>query len=193
MKRFSEVRCDITARLYNIANIPNDGSAVVPIADQMVAALYVDNVPLTLDTIESWGMCVRDVMNEARYNLANDYKIKGMREILADLGCPEEMLPPLSEEGKEMMYVVTSGCGILGAGVILSPDVMKAAREMIGNFIILPSSIHEVILVPNNEDANVDGLNGIINTVNTEQVAPEEQLSNKAYVYNFETNEFEAA
>ena len=194
MRTFAEVRTNITARLYNVSNVPNDGAALVPIADQMVAALYVKSTPIRNDIIASWGMCVRDVYNEARYNLANEYKIKGMREMLADMGCPEFMLPPVSDDGKEMMYVLTNGTGELGSGVILAPDVMKAAKEKIGNFVILPSSIHEVILVPITEESmNVDSLNNIIDSVNTEQVAPKEQLSDKAYLYNFTTNELEVA
>ena len=58
------------------------------------------------------------------------------------------------------------------------------AQEMGNNFFILPSSVHEVILLPDTGNEDSEDLKKIINAVNTTQVAPEEVLSDTLYRYD---------
>ena len=62
-----------------------------------------------------------------------------------------------------------------GAGCILYPNMKSKLEAIIGDFIIIPSSIHEVLIFPNID--NKDMLRTIIKEVNSTAVSPDEVLS----------------
>ena len=81
---------------------------------------------------------------------------------------------------------------IHGAGVIAYPDFMEeAAKRLGGDFYVLPSSIHEVLLVPDTPDVSAVELQKMVQSVNMEQVAPEERLSDHVYHYDSKEKLFE--
>ena len=115
------------------------------------------------------------------------FEIKTMAEVLNELMgaeiIPQDELP---------MYVASNKERIHGAGVIAYPEFMKeASKRLGGDFYVLPSSIHEVILIPDTPDVSVLELQGIVQSVNVEQVAPEERLSNHIYHYDSKEKLFE--
>lgn len=117
------------------------------------------------------------------------FEIKTMAEVLNELMgaeiIPQDELP---------MYVASNKERIHGAGVIAYPEFMEeAAKRLGGDFYVLPSSIHEVILIPDTPDVSALELQGIVQSVNVEQVAPEERLSNHIYHYDSKEKLFERA
>ena len=91
-------------------------------------------------------------------------------------------------EGGEIMYVLTNSLRNLGASCILYPHVLDMAGEIIGeDFYVLPSSIHEVILVPESNAMEQMEMDEMVTEINATQVAEEEILSNHAYFYERET------
>lgn len=92
------------------------------------------------------------------------------------------------------ILVATTRDSFHGAGVIAYPDFMdKAAEKVGGDFYLLPSSIHEVILVPDRDDLNARQLGEMVRSVNAAEVRPEEQLSDGAYHYDSQEHIFEKA
>ena len=92
------------------------------------------------------------------------------------------------------MYVATVPDKISGAGVIAYQEFMdQAAEKLGGDFYILPSSIHEILLVK--DDGNVDfkDLKAMVEEVNATQVAPEEKLTDSVYHYDSKDHIFELA
>ncbi len=82
------------------------------------------------------------------------------------------------------MFVATNKGKINGASVILYDGLLKTFAEKVGgDFYILPSSIHETILLPANGGMDVDYLIDMVRTVNATEVAPEEVLSDNVYKY----------
>ena len=79
------------------------------------------------------------------------------------------------------MYVVTNKKRRYGAA-----SVLKAKDELNRMFpegyIVLPSSVHEVIVVKN--DDNIKAYTEMVKMVNSDVVAPEEVLSDKVYKFN---------
>ena len=63
-------------------------------------------------------------------------------------------------------------------------DVFKMIHEKMGDYYILPSSIHEVLIVPATCGLDRDELKEMVCTVNRDQVAPEDQLSDEVYFYD---------
>lgn len=117
-------------------------------------------------------------------------KIVNMNDMLKELsGIDYE----LSEEDKKYkMIVVTNENNLYGATALFYPGVMKKLSLIFrGNFYILPSSVHEIIAVPDEDDVLPDELEQMITEINCAQVNPEERLSNHPYHYDTKANIFE--
>ncbi len=98
----------------------------------------------------------------------------------------EEMLDALlnSEESISPLYVLTNTSGIYGASCILYQNILKDFAETLGkDLIILPSSIHEVLITPREPDVSYEELNEMVISINESEVPVEDQLSDHVYVY----------
>ena len=85
------------------------------------------------------------------------------------------------------MYVATNEQCSLGAAVMRYPDFREKVRGMIGEgFYILPSSIHEVILVPESFGMEPERMQEMVKEINQIGVAPEEVLSDSVYYFDGE-------
>ena len=85
------------------------------------------------------------------------------------------------------MYVATNEQCSLGAAVMRYPDFREKVRGMIrGDFYILPSSIHEVILVPESFGLEPERMAEMVKEINQTGVAPEEVLSDSVYYFDGE-------
>ncbi len=83
------------------------------------------------------------------------------------------------------MYILSNKDRIHGAAAILYPGVVEQLALIFQTgFYIIPSSIHEVILLVDNGQENPIHLREIIAEVNRTQVEPEEVLSDSLYYYN---------
>lgn len=79
--------------------------------------------------------------------------IKSMTETLMEM-CGEEQfeLMGVPTEADEMMYIMSNTEKVNGAAAIIDPNNMDLARSyMQDDFYILPSSVHEVLLVKQNQ------------------------------------------
>lgn len=82
------------------------------------------------------------------------------------------------------MYVLTNHQRVNGANTILYDKVLKNfAKQIRADLYILPSSIHEIIIVPKEEGVNAMLLKKIVKDVNEQNVIEEEWLSDNVYVY----------
>ena len=67
-----------------------------------------------------------------------------------------------------------------GASLLLQEDIRKQIGECLGSdYFVLPSSIHEVLILPDNGIFQVPELNAMVQEVNETQVERQEQLSDK--------------
>lgn len=94
----------------------------------------------------------------------------------------------LMEESKLRIYILTNISNLNGAACILYDGVLREFAEKINyDLIIIPSSIHEVFLLPAFIHINTNKLKVIVEEVNS-QMLEEEILSDKIYYYNRATN-----
>lgn len=111
-----------------------------------------------------------------------------MREMLGDMSglfLTDEPSP---------IWVATVDSGQHGAGVIQYPGFLDQAAETLGgDFYVLPSSVHEVLLVADNGSMELGYLEEMVRSVNAEEVAPAERLSDNVYHYDSEVHIFENA
>lgn len=83
------------------------------------------------------------------------------------------------------MYVLTNRQRLNGACCILYQDLLKqVACRLNDSLYILPSSIHEVILIPASAAGTPKELSQLVQEINITEVAPEEVLSDHAYYYD---------
>ena len=103
------------------------------------------------------------------------------------------MAPEIAPED-EQMFVASVPDKIRGAGVIAYPNFMEdAAEKMGGDFFVIPSSIHEVLLVRDNGEMTSKDLENMVKEVNATQVEPEDQLTDHVYHYDSKDHIFEMA
>lgn len=117
--------------------------------------------------------------------------IKGMNETIIELfGIPTDV----GDDVGEMMFVASVPDKNAGAGVLAYPNFMDQATEKLGgDFFILPSSIHELILVPDHGEMDVETLKDMVREVNTTEVDPEDRLTDNVYHYDTKNHVFELA
>lgn len=114
-------------------------------------------------------------MKIARENSSPDeYNIKTMSEVLRELMGEAAAFP-----GGDIMLVISSNNKAFGAyGVIALKDQLK--ERFPEGYIVLPSSLHEVIVIPKGTGELI-ALAQMVQEVNHTEVNPEEILGHKAY------------
>lgn len=117
-------------------------------------------------------------------NMLNSLGSKQCRELSklsVELGGPAD----LEAYSVVPMYLLTNRLKFLGASCLLYETPLKDfARRMDSDLYVIPSSIHEVLLVPTDTHMSREGFNEMIREVNATQLAPEEILSDHVYYYD---------
>lgn len=98
-------------------------------------------------------------------------------------------------ESTPKAFVVTNKDKKLGACCLACPEVIGTAIKKMGfDCYILPSSIHEVILIEKKGNADeIEELRDMVNQVNRQSVPAAEILSDKVFQYNAKTKKIEIA
>lgn len=142
------------------------------------------SVQVTDRLMELWGKTEPDLYGQAMENMMESDRadLFSMADIFKDMqGCN-----PGADLGDAFpMYILTNQRRFHGAVQILNSKAMEQAAVVIGqDFFILPSSIHETILVPVGEmDASPRELAAMVHEVNETCVLEEEILSGHVYRY----------
>ena len=136
--------------------------------------------------MEMWGTNHRELMRLAEENAPKLFP--------AELVSMEKMLEMIWD-GDEMekyrdavnLYILTNDQRSQGAACVLYPGVLKRASKMLGgSFYVLPSSIHEVILLKDDGNQDKNYLHCMVRDINVSQVKTEECLSDYPYYYDAE-------
>lgn len=132
-----------------------------------------------------WGITEEELYRRARENTPKLLK-KEFREMGALL---EEMTGISSEPAESGLYVLTNHIRSSGAGVILYDGCLQQIGcQLGGNYYALPSSVHEWIIVPQENAPDEKELSAMVKEINETQVEPEEILADHAYFFDREKN-----
>jgi len=139
---------------------------------------------ITHKEMKLWKVTLPDILLAAQSNTRRLFPGKIIHmddlltEILPGISCKDEQIP---------MYIITNEQQINGATSILYENLMKDfTREHPGNYFILPSSIHEMILIPEDRIRDSSVLKDIVPEVNKTVVSEGDVLSDSVYYYNME-------
>ncbi len=135
----------------------------------------------------------RDAMTYAP--LTHPAQIRSLGEVMRGMLGADEFGTWDPARGESVpMYVATTVESINGAGVIAYPGFMEEAKKQLGgDFYVLPSSIHEVLLIPVREAPDYRELLHMVTEINAAIVSPEEKLTDNVYRYSSKERVFETA
>lgn len=141
---------------------------------------------------DMWCVSTETLYQQARENAQRDFPatIRSMKQVIQELsGCLDENW----KEGEDMeppFYILSNSCGINGAGALLYKNVLEEfAERNCCDIIILPSSLHEVLLLPSKDDLDFQELHKLVSHVNLTEVPDEDRLSDHVYRYDYTTKE----
>ncbi len=187
---FDAVRDRLSARLINLdtnAGYLTD-KPFTQVADDLVAIYYVKlgdcaTATVTNNLLKAWGITQETLHGIALSNLADTCAFE---DIMSVLGQSDSSDIPDDVSNDHMMYVLTNMSRTYGASLCMSDDVMDHVATILGthDIFVVPSSIHELILLPA-ADLDPEMLKGMIADVNENQVDPLDRLSDNLYTYDY--------
>lgn len=136
--------------------------------------------------MEMWHTCTAELMWAAQDNTPRIYPPEciSMGTMLAEV---------LKEEEKKEawitadipMKVISNPNRLHGAACMLYPGLLKKVAELFkADFYVIPSSVHELIILPADSVEHPEELRELIGEVNRIHVEPEEVLSDNLYYYS---------
>ena len=135
------------------------------------------SVCVTDNILERWGISKDEFFKSITVN--QDWDVVNLASILRE--CPDV---PLTDLEDLPMYVITNKDRIDGAAVLLDSDFLESVRQRIGDFVILPSSRHEIIAVPMSEcNADFSTDRTMVQQVNETAVDSRDFLSDDVFVF----------
>lgn len=121
-----------------------------------------------------------------------EMKTSGMES--EELKVMEEELEQMISANPISMIVVSNEFMVNGASVLFYPGMMDRIGEfMKGDYFVLPSSVNEVLVVPDDGLVDHRELKAMVGIINQTQVSPEERLTDDVYHYDTKERVFEKA
>lgn len=136
-------------------------------------------IPIRNFHMAAWGTDTEGLFALAKSNTPRlfPWKCLTIAEAMEDSECGIVDLEEMP------MRVLTNTARLHGASCLLYSGVLESLSQG-RNFFILPSSIHEVILLPDEGWGSGESLRRIVGEVNVTQVDPQEVLSDSLYYYD---------
>ena len=171
---------DLSIVFYVLLEVTEEGTAAMTVSNS-----HAEQWKVCADIL--WADAVRNVrkllpaefvtMNHALQEMlgenTDDDGIKGTENLL--LGNARE---------RDGMYILSNKLKSYGAACIAYPHIMEMIGEILQrDYYVLPSSVHEVIIVPFSPGLDSRELDEMIREINITQVEEEEVLSSHAYLY----------
>lgn len=144
-------------------------------------------IPICNEHMEKWGQEEENLYQTALMNMRADGEADFasietvVRRILPGITVPEEVVN--ASRGSDM-YILTNSRKRFGAAEILDKKTLRMVADKVGDrFVVLPSSVHETIVMPPRNETEYDWLAEMVREVNDTEVDIEERLSYHVYVY----------
>lgn len=162
-------------------------SVVCNLSEQGLESLRINN-----ELMKKWKVTTKELFRLADENTPRLFpmKIESMESVLFTyIGLKEDLFSEKADRGP--ILIATNESGINGASVILYKNMLPdIARKYDSNLYILPSSIHEVIIIPNENVGTLSELTEMVKDINEKHVSKEEVLADTAYYYDWQEKKF---
>ncbi|WP_312430944.1 DUF5688 family protein [Lacrimispora sp.] len=206
MSDYEQIKDRVVVQLVNrdmnqtlLEKLPSKGISDTDLAAIFKIPLFIDErgtatIRVTKELMEQWGQELETVYQDAlinteRENPAQLTTLSAMMGELFELPIFQNEVRWEKPETCKMepyeQYVLTNPEKMFGAATLLYPEVLQQLSDnMQSNFFILPSSIHELILMRDTGELNATELQAMVMGVNQETVPMEDRLSNEVYYYD---------
>ena len=174
--------------LNDIPYVPWMDLAIVVFVLLEVSPYGTATVLVRKEHLEIWGLTEAQLFDEAKKNtpILLPYQFCPMRKLLREI-CPYAV--DEGEEEEESIYVLSNKLRSFGAASMLYEGILEKVGQKLGeNYYILPSSIHEVIVVPESKSPVKQDLEEMVREINETQVEEEEVLSDRVYYFSRKEN-----
>lgn len=174
--------------LNDIPYVPWMDLAIVVFVLLEVSPYGTATVLVRKEHLEIWGLTEAQLFDEAKKNtpILLPYQFCPMRKLLREI-CPYAV--DEGEEEEESLYVLSNKLRSFGAASMLYEGILEKVGQKLGeNYYILPSSIHEVIVVPESKSPVKQDLEEMVREINKTQVEEEEVLSDRVYYFSRKEN-----
>lgn len=154
----------------------------------------VASAAVTNELLKIWGI-TRDQLHQDTVmaeNARNPVRFYSMEDVMSEIMFstePTNLFDRSEPVDTELtpMYVLTNKSKINGAGMLALDGVLDKIGKLVGSdFYVLPSSIHEVLIVPDNGQMRASELEDMVKSINASEVAPKDLLSDKVQFYDRE-------
>lgn len=132
--------------------------------------------------MKHWGVTLQELRRTAAENMSGvPVFLHPLEQFLEEYGLGDV---------RSGMYVLSNSRKEFGAAVIVDPKVQRMCAVRFGeDYYVLPSSIHELILLPRSMASSREDLDELVREVNESCVSREEVLSGHAYLYSIASGE----
>ena len=150
-------------------------------------------------SVEGTVVLNEGILNYLHKNASEEFK-KGMEfmesteisqlsmiDFMIEKGLPKEIAKCIPEDDPQRKMIIVGTKhhgGQFGAGVLACKKVLEDIREKVGDYYIIPSSIHEIIVLPKALGERVDGLVEMVKLVNRTEVEPQDVLADEVYYFD---------
>lgn len=147
-------------------------------------------VRVTPEILSKLHITKEEALKEAKKNTAKNMVFKNLEEILfSDVverdGDPEITSALMPSSTESPMFVLTNKERHDGAAMIACPEVLQTVHELMGDdYYILPSSVHEVLIVPKHIPLLLEDMQKTVRQINEESVEPIDRLSDNVYEFD---------
>lgn len=146
--------------------------------EQDGANYSVKAVPVLLSNV---GIEENYAWDRALENFSAETQITSLGKVLSDLmGAPYDS----SMDSDVKFHVITNTQKFKGAAAIMNRKALRTFTQKYSTnmLFVLPSSIHEMMIAPYDSNLHLDDLSAMVKEINETQVAPEERLTDRAYI-----------
>lgn len=167
---------DLSIVFYVLVDVSEEGTAAM-----VVNRSHADTWKVQAETL--WEDAVKNVKNLllAEFVTMNH----ALKSLLGDVEYEEGDLLLEKKKDYDQMYVLSNKFRNYGAACIAYPNVLEMIGQILKkDYYILPSSVHEVIIVPYSEIYVCSKLDEMVREINSTQVEEEDVLSNHVYLYD---------
>ena len=172
---------DLSIVFYVLLEATEEGTAAMAVENSHVQKWNVQTERLWEDAVRNSKKLLPAEFFTMEYALREAlYKSAGAGEAQE----PENLLIRRRDES-DGLYVLSNNLRNYGAACIAYPHVMEMIGEILRrDYYILPSSVHEVVIVPYSQEIRPREMDEMVREINVTQVPEEEVLSSHVYFYD---------
>ncbi|MCQ2522111.1 MAG: DUF5688 family protein [Lachnospiraceae bacterium] len=161
--------------------------------DDIIEYLYIRDeanvdgtfsVKMSSEHLKSVNITEEEAWRLASEHTSQEIKIETMAEVLCSMMPDDAAIYDNIDDVP--MYIFSNHLRMKGAAVVTNMDYVKQWAKAMGfdKIVIIFSSIHEVIILPADDNTDLDAISAMVVDVNKGCVAKEEQLAEKAFIFS---------